>query len=109
MNSIDMIVQKIGEDFKDNIGPSSRNYTQVNLGQVAKELGLRKEKKLLRDVEAIVPLRRHMDGMKVRIDGRTFRDYREFENGVVLPGDIARDAIMLSEPYEAQDSMIYNS
>jgi len=44
----------------------------------------------------------------VRIDGRTFANYAQFESGIVVPNYIARQVDLPQRPYTAQDSMICN-
>jgi hypothetical protein len=59
-------------------------------------------------VQAVVPLKQPVEGMKVRIDGRTFVDYAEFDSGVVVPGYEARETTLPRRPWTANDSMILN-
>jgi hypothetical protein len=47
-------------------------------------------------------------GLKVRIYGRTFVNYAQFESGVVLPNYVAHEVDMAHKTYVAQDSMICN-
>ena len=49
-----------------------------------------------------------MEGMKVRIDGRTFVNYVQSETGVAMPGYIAKYSGLPHKAYEAWDSMILN-
>lgn len=46
--------------------------------------------------------------MKVRIDGRTFVQYRQFDSGVVVPGHVAQQSGLSHKSYQANDSMILN-
>jgi hypothetical protein len=46
--------------------------------------------------------------MRVRVDGRTFVNYAQFESGVVVPGYVAQKARLPFQPYTANDSMILN-
>jgi hypothetical protein len=46
--------------------------------------------------------------MKVRIDGRTFIDYAQFESGVVVPGYVAREAGLTYKTFLPLGSMILN-
>ena len=46
--------------------------------------------------------------MKVRVDGRTFVNYAQFESGVVVPEYVAQKAGLPFQPYTANDSMILN-
>ena len=46
--------------------------------------------------------------MKVRIDGRTFVNYVQFDSGVAVPNYIAEDSELPYRAYAARDSMILN-
>ena len=61
-----------------------------------------------RDTYAIVPLKQTVNGMKVRIDGRTFVNYAQFESGIVVPNYVAGQADLPYKAYVAKDSMICN-
>jgi hypothetical protein len=65
-------------------------------------------KERIRDVYAIIPLKRPVSGMKVRIDGRTFINYAQFESGVVAPHYVASQVDLPHRAYIAKDSMICN-
>ncbi|MGD8950828.1 MAG: hypothetical protein PVG62_08770, partial [Desulfobacterales bacterium] len=91
-HDIDDILVTIGEEFGDNIGEGVRNYLEVDIGGKADQLGRPEIGKKFRNVYAMVPLKNPTGGMKVRIDGRTFVDYAQFESGVVVPGYVAREA-----------------
>jgi len=101
-------MEQIGEDFRQAISEDSRHYCEVSIGQRAERLGYPDLKQQFQDVYAIVPLKRPAEGMKVRIDGRTFVNYAQFDSGVVVPGYIAQRAGLPCKPYRAQDSMILN-
>ena len=55
-----------------------------------------------RNIHAIVPLKQPADGMKVRVDGRTFVGHVQFESGVVVPGYVARDSGLPRNVFYAQ-------
>jgi hypothetical protein len=101
-------LEQIGEDFRHAIVEDSRHYCEINIGQRADRLGYHDLKQRFQDVCAIVPLMRPAEGMKVRIDGRTFVNYAQFDNGVVVPGYLAQQSGLTFRPYRAQDSMILN-
>ena len=46
--------------------------------------------------------------MKVRIDGRTFINYAQFNFGIVVPHHIAKQVNLHQRAYVARDSMICN-
>jgi hypothetical protein len=102
------VLKQIGEDYRKEIRGDSRHYCEVNIGQSAERLGYADLKRRFRNACAIVPLKRPADGMKVRIDGRTFVNYAQFESGVVVPAYLARKTGLPSKPYIAPDSMILN-
>lgn len=107
-NNLDKIIKKIGADHQDHISSGARNYKEVDLSQTALELGLTDAQDCLGNVKAIVPLRSPLEGMKVRIDGRTFVNYVQFETGVAVPGYVAKYSGLPHKAYEAWDSMILN-
>jgi hypothetical protein len=102
------VIEHIGEEYREQILKHSRFYREVSIAERAQRLGFADLKGLYRDVYAIVPLKRPVDGMKVRIDGRTFVNYAQFESGVVVPGYVAQKTALPFQPYTANDSMILN-
>ena len=102
------IVNKIGDDYKDNISKGSRFYLEVNIGEQALKYGHSELGRKYDGKYAIVPLKRPLGGMKVRIDGRTFVNYAQFKSGVVVPNFIARNAGLSYKTFIPQDSMICN-
>ena len=105
---LDRIIQKIGEEYKNDIMACARNYVEVNIGKAAAEMGHPDLKDKYEAVYAVVPLKSPKPGMKVRIDGRTFVNYALFEPGVAIPGYIAQDASLPHSHYIPNDSMICN-
>jgi hypothetical protein len=71
-------------------------------------LGFSEAKAQYKNVCAIVPLKRPVSGMKMRIDGRTFVNYAQFESGIVVPNYVARNVDLPYRAYIAKDSMICN-
>lgn len=102
------IIKRIGENHRHEISTDSRHYREVSIGRSAERLGYPHLTSQFRDVYAIVPLKRPAEGMKVRIDGRTFVGYAQFDSGVVVPGYLAKKTELAFKPYVAQDSMILN-
>ena len=107
-DNISKVLTVIGEDYKDNIHDDSRHYLEISLAQKAAELGFSEVNKRYKNVCAIIPLKRPVSGMKVRIDGRTFVNYVQFESGVVVPNYVARKVDLPHREYIAKDSMICN-
>ena len=46
--------------------------------------------------------------MKVRVDGRTFVNYAQFESGIAVPNYVAGQVDLPHIAYIAKDSMICN-
>jgi hypothetical protein len=107
-NNLNKVINKIGEDYKENIRGDSRFYLEVSIARMAEELGFADIKECYKDAYAIVPLRKPVGGMTVRIDGRTFVNYSQFDSGVVVPTYVASQVDLPRRTYTAQDSMICN-
>jgi hypothetical protein len=108
MNILSKVLSQIGRDYKDNILNDSRFYLEVDIARKAVELGFSDIEYRFKNIYAIVPLKRPVKGMKVRIDGRTFVNYAQFEFGIVVPDYIARHVDLPRKAYVARDSMICN-
>ena len=102
------VVMKIGDEFKGKISPGSRFYLEVNIGRQAAKYGHFELEKKYHDIYAIVPLKRPVGGMKVRVDGRTFVNYVQFESGIVLPNFVANEINLSHKTFMPNDSMIRN-
>ncbi len=107
-NNLSAILKQIGEDYRENIRDDSRHYVEINIAEMAAELGFSELEEQYKDVFAIVPLKHPVSGMKVRIDGRTFIGYAQFESGVVVPNYVASRVDLPRRSYTANDSMICN-
>ncbi len=102
------VLDTIAERHKDDIAEKGLNYKEVDIGDQARNLGLAHLAGRYRNVNAVVPLKRPAEGMKVLIDGRTFAGYARFANGVVVPGYVARATGLPCERWSAAESMILN-
>ena len=102
------VIARIGEEYRDNIDNDSRHYLEISIAEKAAELGFSEAREQYKNVFAIVPLKRRVSGMKVRIDGRTFVNYAQFESGIVVPDYVARQVDLPHRGYIAKDSMICN-
>ena len=102
------LLDLIGRQHADRIAPEARHYMEVNIGRQARELGLGELSARFASAHVVVPLKAPLPGMKVRIDGRTFVNYRQHSSGMAVPGDVPEAAGMRSEAYRAEDSMILN-
>jgi hypothetical protein len=107
-NNLSEILAEIGEDYKGNIQEDSRYYLEISIAKKAAELGFSEVTKDYKNVYAIVPLKQPLNGMKVRIDGRSFVKYAQFESGIVVPDYVASRTDMPHRAYVARDSMICN-
>lgn len=107
-NDLNAVIKKIGEDFRELIQADGRNYVEVSISGKAGELGLADIEQCYHNVFAIVPIKRPVDGMKVRIDGRTFVNYQQFDSGVAVPGFVADNTSIPHKKYGVQNSMICN-
>jgi hypothetical protein len=107
-NYLSAVLAKIGDDYKEHIQDDSRYYVEVSIALTAAELGFPEVERGYRNVCAIVPLKQPLKGMKVRVDGRTFVNYAQFESGVVVAHYVARRVDLPHRAYIAQDSMVCN-
>ena len=105
-NELSEILTKIGEEFREEISKESRIFLEVDIGKQAEKLGYSNIVEKYRGVDAVVPLKNTVDGLKVMIDGRTFVNYAQLESGVVIPGYIAKDAALPYKSYEAHESIV---
>jgi len=108
MNNLSEVLAKIGEQYQGNILKDSRYYFEISIAQKAAELGFSETKESCRNAYAIVPLKHPIGGMKVRIDGRTFVNYAQFESGIAVPNYVAGQVDLPHRAYIAKDSMICN-
>jgi hypothetical protein len=99
---------KIGEDFQTDIAEGSRFYLEVDIGEEAAGLGFSDIQEKFGKTYAIIPIKRPRPGMKVRIDGRTFVNYAQFDSGIVAPGYVAKEANLPYRTFIPNDSMIRN-
>ena len=102
------ILKKIGDEFRNQISPGSRFYLEIDIGRQAAKYGHCGLEEKYDDIYAIVPLKCPVRGMKVRIDGRTFVNYAQFESGVIVPKNVAGDAGLSHKAFVPKDSMILN-
>lgn len=107
-NRLDQVLNRIRDKFQSNLSTDSRFYTDVDIGKVADDMGLADIREKYRNVYAVVPLKEAVSGIKVRIDGRTFVNYAQFDSGIAVPGFIVKDSRMPYRKYFPKNSMIYN-
>jgi len=102
------VLESIAEEYRGKILAGARHYLEVDIGKRAKVLGYPKLEEKYGKVYAIVPLKHPEIGMKVRIDGRTFLNYAQYDSGIIVPGYMADEAVQPYKPYIPNDSMILN-
>ena len=106
--NLDQVIEWISRTHKDHIDRTGRHYMEVSIGTAAEKLGFADLAEKYQNAWAVVPLKKPMAGMKVRIDGRTFVNYAQFDSGVAVPGYVTGDTGLCHHPYEAQHSMVLN-
>ena len=101
-------LNRIGETYKFQTQEGSRHYLEVSIGEQAGQLGYADLEDRFKNTHAIVLLKSPQKGMKVRIDGRTFVNYREFATGIAVPGTVVQAEGQRFKPFIPRDSMICN-
>jgi hypothetical protein len=101
------VIQEIEDEYRELIQADGRNYIEVSISGKAQEMGF-SDLEDYRYATAIVPIKQPVEGMKVRIDGRTFVNYHQFISGVAVPEYVSKDTGFDYKPYKAQHSMICN-
>ena len=104
--NLDKVLSRIGEEYREDIERNSTLYIEVDIGKEAEKLGFADLKEKYRAVNAVVPLKQGTPGMKVRVDGRTYVNYAQFDSGVAVPGYVAKEARLPARHYKANESMI---
>ena len=107
-DNIKKILYLLGEEYKDRISGNARNYIEVDLGDKAQIFGYDDLKDKFHGTNAVIPLKRPDRGMKVRIDGRTFVNYGQFDSGIAVPGYVAKESGLPYKTFFPNDSMILN-
>jgi hypothetical protein len=100
------VLDAIGTEHAEQLQETARYYREVDIGRQAQRMGFSDLAERYRNTNAIVLLKAYEGGMTVRIDGRTFVDYAQLDNKVVVPGHVARDAGAPFKAYTAMDSMV---
>jgi hypothetical protein len=107
-DNIKKLLFLLGEEYKERISGKARNYIEVDLGDKAQSLGFNDLKDKLHGTNAVIPLKHPAKGMKVRIDGRTFVNYGQFDSGITVPGYMAKKSGLPYKTFFPNDSMILN-
>ena len=107
-NEISEVLSKIEKEYENDLSDNGRNYLEVDMAREAEKLGCPTLRENYQVIPVVVPLKGPVKGMKVRIDGRTFVNYAQFDTGVAVPEYIAKKTGKHYKTYHAQDSMILN-
>jgi hypothetical protein len=107
-NHLKDLLKHVELEYGGKIRRGARNYLEVNLAEKARKLGYGDLDEKYRTACAIVPLKDSQPGMKVRIDGRTFVNYAEYDSGIAVPGYLAKATGMKYRAFVPNDSMICN-
>lgn len=107
-DKIKKLLNHLEQEYGEMIQRGARNYLEVNLAERARKLGIGDLGERYSSACAIVPLNAPQGGMKVRIDGRTFVNYAEFDSGIAVPGYIAKASGGRYRTFVPNDSMICN-
>ncbi len=102
------VINYMGGSFKNDIKKESNCYLEVDIGKQAEKIGLFNIQGTYQDVNAIIPLKEALPGMKVMIDGRSFINYAQFDTGIAVPEYVAKETGMRYRTYMPADSMILN-
>jgi hypothetical protein len=105
---LNAVLESIEQKYKTKIGKGSRHYLEVGIVKTAHDLGYRELQEKYADTCVIVPLKEPQPGMKVRIDGRTFVNYAQYDSGIAVPGHVARNIPRPYSKFVPEDSMICN-
>jgi hypothetical protein len=107
-NRIDVLLKHVEETYGDKIQRGARHYLEVNLAEQARKLGFADLGEKYKNACAIIPLKTPQQGMKVRIDGRTFVNYAEYDSGMAVPVYLANASGRKFRNFVPNDSMICN-
>ena len=105
---IDELLKHVEETYNGQIERGARHYLEVNIAEQACKLGFADLEEKYKTACAIIPLKAPQDGMKVRIDGRTFVNYAELKSGMAVPVYLANPSGRKFRTFVPNDSMICN-
>ena len=105
---LDQLLEHVEKTYGSKMQRGARHYMEVNLAEEARRLGFADLGEQYKTACAIVPLNAPQQGMKVRIDGRTFVNYAECDSGMAIPGYLAKASSRKFRPFVPNDSMICN-
>lgn len=102
------VLNSIAREYAGAIHPEAENYIEIDIGKRLETMGYPEKKKQYGGVRAIVPLKGPVEGMKVRIDGRGFGNYAQFEPGIAIPGFLADEVGLPYRSFVPNESLILN-
>ena len=107
-DNLKKVLLLLRDEYKDRISNNARNYLEVSLADKAEKQGFSDIRDRFKGAHAVIPLKEPTKGMKVRIDGRTFVNYGQFDSGIAVPGYVAKEVDLPYETFVPNDSMILN-
>ena len=105
---INELLEHVERTYGSKMQRGARHYMEVNLAQLARAMGFADLGEKYKNACAIIPLNAPQEGMKVRIDGRTFVNYAEYDSGMAVPGYLAKASNRKFRTFVPNDSMICN-
>ena len=105
---INELLEHVERTYGSKMQRGARHYMEVNLARHARAMGFADLGEKYKTACAIIPLNAPQQGMKVRIDGRTFVNYAEYDSGMAVPGYLAKEANRKFRTFVPNDSMICN-
>ena len=107
-NRINELLEHVERTYGKKMQRGARHYMEVRLAEQARKLGYADLEEKVKTASAIIPLKAPQEGMKVRIDGRTFVNYAEYDSGMAVPGYLAKASGKAFRTFIPNDSMICN-
>ncbi|MGD9213780.1 MAG: hypothetical protein PVJ84_03155 [Desulfobacteraceae bacterium] len=107
-NRINELIEHVEKTYGNKMQRGARHYMEVDLAEHARKLGYADLGEKYATANAIIPLKAPQQGMKVRIDGRTFVNYAEYDSGMAVPGYLAKDSVKRFRTFVPKESMICN-
>ena len=106
--NLSKVLGSIADEYRNDVLYGARDYIEIDIGKRAEALGYPELKQRYNQVNAIVPIKHPEEGMRVRIDGRTFVNYARYDAGIAVPGYVAKDAGIQHETFVPNEHMILN-
>lgn len=103
------ILQRIGDDWKERINPTSDTYCLINMRRACQAYGYPTivSRYSDRKFSVVVPLKEGaLRGVGFEVDGMEFSDYVQLDSGIAIPPDLARITRKSGREYLPHDRMI---